>query len=364
MHTPSPFTFSSTMDTSQLFLDPDFWLDTPSLSHVPDVMGMEYPISLNVPEQLGRKRKTRVRASRACIACRSRHTKCDGVEPVCTKCQVEEKTCVYTKSRRGGSGRSLATQAILGLGKLNETEKAGGSTNSSNPISHINHATPLSTPRSANFPTFPHNSSSSEETIALASEVTEDGSFISRYFELFHNAPPIVLPHRKFLERIQSDSDSLEYLLPVLKYIGALYTPGTQTDILRQFAHDRLSCADIPSNGFTVQALLLFAVAIHCSDEYKAAESYLDKAIDIALAINMNTEAFAWDNAESEAVLAESWKRTWWTLYCVDAMFAAISHYPSHRLQNLIGNVSLPCEDKAYYSGVGPPLPLSIPLFL
>ncbi|EPE35717.1 Zn2/Cys6 DNA-binding protein [Glarea lozoyensis ATCC 20868] len=311
------------MDTTQLFLDPTFWLDTPTFQY-PSDLNMEYPIPLS--EDLGRRKKTRVRASRACIACRSRHTKCDGVEPVCTKCQVEEKACVYTKSRRGGSGRKVG-----GSVSEDQVHSGGGG---------------LMRGRER------YEGSSPEGTIASASEIIDDGGhFVSRYFEFFHKAHPFILPRRQFLERVQSDPSSLDHLLRVLKYIGALYTPGPQTDTLRRLAHEKLTSHDLPSNGFSVQALLLFSIAIHCSDEYAAAEIYLDKAIDIALSIGLNTSDFALQNAENDAILAESWRRTWWSLYCIDAMFAAISHYPTHRLENNIGTVSLPCEDCAYNSG-------------
>ncbi|EHK99625.1 hypothetical protein M7I_4499 [Glarea lozoyensis 74030] len=158
-----------------------------------------------------------------------------------------------------------------------------------------------------------YEGSSPEGTIASASEIIDDGGhFVSRYFEFFHKAHPFILPRRQFLERVQSDPSSLDHLLRVLKYIGALYTPGPQTDTLRRLAHEKLTSHDLPSNGFSVQALLLFSIAIHCSDEYAAAEIYLDKAIDIALSIGLNTSDFALQNAENDAILAESWRRTWW----------------------------------------------------
>lgn len=41
--------------------------------------------------------------SRACLECRSRHSKCDGKLPVCSKCLKRNKVCVYVESKRGGS---------------------------------------------------------------------------------------------------------------------------------------------------------------------------------------------------------------------------------------------------------------------
>lgn len=342
------------MDNTQLFLDPTFWLD-PGIAQNAGIM--EYPTGLGSQNEnedyLGNKRrKTRMRASRACIACRSRHTKCDGVEPICTRCQAEEKTCVYTKSRRGGSGR------VLGGEKQERGRRevgVGASTDSQPSETHVNPVTAsLSTSFGGRLTAFRHDSSSSDGTNTSISGVVDDGSYLNRYFEYFHNAHPVVLPRKKLLSKLQTNPESLQHLLPVLKYIGALYTPGIQTDALRQIAHQKLSEECIPKNAFSVQALLIFSLAIHCSDEYKAAEAYLDRAIDIALSINMDSQPFAWENAEGDAVLAESWRRTWWTLYSIDAIFAAISHYSNHRLQDRPGDVGLPCEDKAYNSGVCP----------
>ncbi|KAF4635705.1 hypothetical protein G7Y89_g2390 [Cudoniella acicularis] len=49
-------------------------------------------------------------------------------------------------------------------------------------------------------------------------------------------------------------------------------------------------------------ALLLFSLALHCSDEYKTTEQYLDKAIDIALSLNMQFEEFAWMHGECDNI--------------------------------------------------------------
>ncbi|VEU23432.1 DEKNAAC104662 [Brettanomyces naardenensis] len=43
--------------------------------------------------------------SRACLACRSRHLKCDGREPACSRCVKAHRPCQYVKSNRGGSRR-------------------------------------------------------------------------------------------------------------------------------------------------------------------------------------------------------------------------------------------------------------------
>jgi len=326
------------MDLSQFALDPSLWFD-------PNPQFIDFPPTPSTngnstPNDIFTRRKTRIRASRACIACRSRHMKCDSVEPKCTRCQVDSRTCVYTKSRRGGSSKSLIPPE--------------------EPRSPISRVTAVTASKSSTIsPPGPDSIFSDvSQNENAGSEATSTGhaetdQLIDSYYEFFHNAHPLALPRRKLIARLQTDPGSLEYVTPVLEYIGAIYTTGADSTTYRQLAHQRLYSDDLPSTPFSVQALVLFSLAIHCSDEYKAAERHLDRAIDIALSINMHRQDFACNNSEGDPVLGESWRRTWYTLYGADGLFSAISHYPSHRLQDTIGDVDLPCEDREYESGVG-----------
>jgi len=137
-----------------------------------------------------------------------------------------------------------------------------------------------------------------------------------------------------------------------MKYIGSVYLPDLPSAPYQKLAEEALNSPSLPVNGFSVQALTLFALARHCADEYDIAEQYVDKAIDISLAIGLNLQEFAAANGEGDAILQESWRRTWWTLYLVDGLFATISHYCTHRLQNVTMDVDLPCEDTEYERGV------------
>lgn len=50
------------------------------------------------------------RSSLACLPCRSRHIKCDGKRPQCSRCLEAGKECHYAKSRRGGLDRAALTE--------------------------------------------------------------------------------------------------------------------------------------------------------------------------------------------------------------------------------------------------------------
>ncbi|TVY32072.1 hypothetical protein LOCC1_G008423 [Lachnellula occidentalis] len=327
------------MDDSQFFLDPLLWFDP----NLPQFTTNFPPKSADTLPLLGRrKQRERVRAARACIACRSRHMKCDSIEPVCTRCGIEARTCVYTKSRRGGSGQSLVPlEALHGHTRRAPAPAA---------ISQGSNASPQTSDSTFSDEAVRHTSSSEVTTIESTGRAETD-QLLESYYDFFHDAHPVALPRKKLLSRMQTDPGTLELLIPVIEYIGAIYTTGACTATFRQKAHEKLTASEIPFDGFSVQALALFSIAIHCSDEYKAAEYYLDRAIDIALSIGMHQEEFAWNNSECDPVLAESWRRTWWVLYDTDGLFAAISHYPTHRLRDAIGDVKLPCEDRDYESG-------------
>ncbi|KAK7178155.1 C6 transcription factor [Paraphaeosphaeria sporulosa] len=46
------------------------------------------------------RRRVLPRASRACLECRKRKTRCDGGQPRCSNCWDREQPCVYEPSRR------------------------------------------------------------------------------------------------------------------------------------------------------------------------------------------------------------------------------------------------------------------------
>lgn len=274
------------------------------------------------------------------------HMKCDSVEPICTRCQVFGKTCVYTKSRRGGSHKAPQASDIQTAPHTRIPSSAHCRTPNSatDNISRSSWDT-ISNPRT--FDSSPFDSTTPAQTANM-----DDGNLIANYYKFFNRAHPVVLPQPELLKRTRSDPTSLENLIPVLKYIGSVYLPEVSSIPFQELAEDLLDSDTLPNNCFSVQALALFALARHCSDEYDVAERYADKAIDIALAIGMNNRGYAETHGEDNVFLQESWRRTWWLVYSVDALFATISHKCTHRLHNTEMDVDLPCEDAEYESGV------------
>jgi hypothetical protein len=333
---------ASPMDPSQFFEDPAFGFDV-NMADLLDFSGVLPPISDVLPEPKAQptnpnqlaKRTTRIRASKACVSCRSRHMKCDSKEPKCSKCETDGKECVYLKSRRGGSSMKASIPK--------DVQAYQDSSASTPDLSTGEHSTAPS--ESIYFP----------DTIdGSCCGVQQRPALLTAYFDFFHEAHPIVIPHRHLISLLQSDPSSFEYLTPVLEYIGSVYLPNVPSLPYQQAAEEKLD-TELPNTAITVQALLLFALARHCCDEFELADRYVDRAIDVALLIKMNVQSFATENGETSPVLEESCRRTWWTLYCIDALFAAINRYPAHRLQDVVSDVGLPCEDWEYESGVRTP---------
>ncbi|KAK0125955.1 hypothetical protein ONS95_007577 [Cadophora gregata] len=348
------------MDSSQFYLDPDFAFD-PSLVEFP-LPDMVQTRSSDCGEPIetglgsGQKMKSRIRASRACIACRSRHMKCDSIEPVCTRCQLYGKQCIYTKSRRGGSHKAppvpttepRSTPQTHTPGSGPSSAHRTPSTNNENDTENDN-VTNLSWGTLSNPVTFPEISPTFSPLEPHSKK--QDVDLLASYYEFFNSAHPVVLPRRQFQAHMRSNPSSLEYLLPVMHYIGSVYQPSIASDPYLAVAESALSSTTLPIDGFSVQALTLLALARHCSDEYDIAEKYVDRAIDIALALGMNRQEWAEENSHGDVVLMESWRRTWWLLFTLDGLFSTISHYCTHRLQNIEMDVDLPCEDAEYESG-------------
>ena len=125
---------------------------------------------------------------------------------------------------------------------------------------------------------------------------------------------------------LQAHSSSLQYLLPVMELVGSLFAPGAAKGVLRPRAERALSPDHLPETGFTVQVLLIFAIAVHASNEFFRARGILDHAVRIALQIRMHSNLFSKAYGEGCLVLEESWRRTWWFLYVTDGIFAGIRH--------------------------------------
>ena len=311
----------------------------------------------------------KIRSSLACVPCRSKHVKCDARKPVCERCTAGGRSCHYVTSRRGlkhsnvvsptdsSESEPFQTQNLVDPNLVYQRVIEGTATsvlrNLSMPIgSQIAEVSPtreidVLAPETLGY----QESQRSTQTVPESSE-NSTATLLELYFTFFHYAHPYIPPRRAFHLLLQTKKSFLENLLLVMEFIASTYTTEGQSPVLKQRAIDAMSRNDLPKTGFTVQALLLLSSALHCCSGFELARSLLDKATIMALQIGMQHKSFAESNGEGDAVLEESWRRTWWGMYVVDAVFQAIRRSSTFALWHVATDVDLPCEEVDYETKV------------
>lgn len=275
---------------------------------------------------------TKGRSSLACVACRSRHSKCDARRPTCSQCRELGRTCSYTQSRRGRkapTARGVFTQ-----------------------------------PPEAPQMSLPVAGHVCEDRVLPAEELTTETVgekwpsssatqplFLGKYFKHFHPAHPFVLPPAEFYRRMNGLKPELHTLVSTMDYVGSLFAPSPSDQELRRTrAENTLRPEFAPRNGFTVQALLMFAIAMQAHQKYGSAKSTLDRAVGLAIELRMFSASYEEEHLQLDRVpvLTESWRRTWWYLFVTDAIFAAIRYSPRFPSYDIECDVGLPCEESEY----------------
>lgn len=131
---------------------------------------------------------------------------------------------------------------------------------------------------------------------------------------------------------MERDAESLDYVITMINAIGSCYS--------RQHL-DVFLPLDMSPSVFNVQALILRALFAEWNGEDDAAD-ILQRGKEMALKIGLNKRNFT--EMERNPVLDETWRRTWWELYIVDAFFAGIRHLPTFNLFSVETDVELPVD--------------------
>lgn len=190
-------------------------------------------------------------------------------------------------------------------------------------------------------PTRPFDSSE------FSSELIDD------YYNFFHPGHCCVLPQWSLEKRWAQNPTIWTPLLYVMQYIGSLYNDQASSDRLEELAMSALpldqATFDTPH---TIQAALLFAIASYWSDHIEYGTELMKRVVQSALTLQMHHSECAVHYGQGDAVLEESWRRTWWQLYYTHACITATAHTLPHMLSGLKMTCHLPSEEASYEAGV------------
>ncbi|KAK0711018.1 hypothetical protein B0H67DRAFT_493860 [Lasiosphaeris hirsuta] len=326
----------------------------------------------------------------ACLACRGKHLKCDGLTP-CTRCSSSNTECVYIASRRGYKGpRKTATAQNPHKRHASSSPPYAGPADSCpmllghtpvsiatpsvtgfNPAIVLPEQSPVSyanTPALSNVSVYrnPFAPAIDGNAMALATitapptqppVATLAERCFDAFYHYFHGGHPFVLPKEYFLRQLKEGaSPNLNVLVAAMRYIGSLYLdcgPSRAT-----YLDEAIRLCYLPStakDGFLIQALLLIIVGLDGSCEQEKARELLADCERLAIEIDLNKREFATMHGHGNPVLEESWRRTWWDLYVCDGMVAGVHRVTNFLLFDISADVGLPCEEHQYLTGRIPP---------
>ncbi|ORY15715.1 hypothetical protein BCR34DRAFT_162800 [Clohesyomyces aquaticus] len=304
----------------------------------------------------------------ACVPCRSRHLKCDGGVR-CSRCKADGVDCTYIKSRRGWKGK-----------RKNKTEN-GVNGSAPGPDNTVILQGSLSNSLSTTAITLPSPGydygselalvdqlSSAPNSLSLLASATPTGQFnlngtqrvnqfgtsgppnaIGAFFHYFYGSHPFCLPQQRLIELFKDRRAPLLEL--AVQYVGSSFIPSLPTEIYKDALNQTISSQAYPKDGYTVQALLLFSIGLHANNDVPRAAQIFILAQNLTVEIGLHRSDFAIIHGRNDRVLEESWRRTWWSMYTVNGMMAAVNPGVQFRLKDIATDVGLPCENEEYFSG-------------
>lgn len=324
------------------------------------------------------------RVSLACLACRSRHVRCDAKKPRCNRCCEENKECSYTKSRRGGLDRAALAARRTQIAALTAAKNGGhlspagsvdetsstpdvftGRDDSQASLDVLGDSLMGNQPLDPSLFTPPDDSWSTSSVVHPTSDlqsidITKD-AYIDAYYNCFHRYHPCVLPRRFFEQYLQNPTrqDELKPLVYMMRFVGSIYLSSHQPLLrpkcsqLEELVSSTLAHTPTTSiNLFMVQCHLIYSVCLYWRGNIPKSRIHMGMARQLALDLGMHQREFAIDHGNGDSVLEESWRRTWWQVYIVDAFYSAIrrsADFPSYHIE---ATTDLPCEEEEYERGV------------
>lgn len=286
----------------------------------------EHALTEVMQTQTGRKP-----SSKACLACRRKHVKCDGRMPTCSRCNATSAECAYVESRRGyrGPKRKHVEQSQNGDAITSSATSSNFTFNLLQNLQAPSPASPLSF---------------TDDTISTDRDsINDDESahLFDLYYHFFHPAHPIVIPRRIFLQNYGVLPKHLRQTMKVISY------QFLKTDV--QFhltqAKEMLSTSK-SDDAFTVQSLLILAISSFARFEREEGGDLLKRAVNIAQMIGLNNANYG---EREDELFRESYRRTWWELYTIVGIVSLIM--PFGLKLDMAWTLPLPCHCEEYNNG-------------
>ncbi|KAJ4005571.1 hypothetical protein NW752_002404 [Fusarium irregulare] len=293
--------------------------------------------------------RVQTRSSLACLQCRSKHVKCDAKQPHCTRCLASEKECQYTASRRGGLDRAALAERKRHARKSSSRQSSDRSQSSTIPeldVEFMDHTDIVLPEQDTNQEIVAWSTIESHNTL-------ENDPLIASYYKNFHVLHPFALPLHYLAKLCENHSSSkFSAITPAMRLIGNLYENHEWSDPLQTEIASRIS--ELPaSDPIQVQCRLLYSIALFWSSHTARAKEEIDAATSVAVELGMHKREFV-NALAGDVVLMESWRRTWWMLYIVDAYYAGTLGTMNLKAFRVEATVDLPCEEDEYESGTIP----------
>ncbi|KAJ5355161.1 uncharacterized protein N7496_012373 [Penicillium cataractarum] len=117
--------------------------------------------------------------------------------------------------------------------------------------------------------------------------------------------------------------------------------------------HAEASFLKAPSTDpILVQCRLLYSIPLFWYEHNIDAKRQMETAMRLAIDLRMSDYEFLLKHGGNDSVVQESWRRTWWMLFTVDAYYAGTLGTMNFEVLNIGTSVALPCDESDYELGL------------
>lgn len=279
--------------------------------------------------------------------------KCDGKRPFCSRCVETAKDCEYAKSRRGGLDRAALAERRKRLAVV-----ARDSPGIRQGQSWRSRSREADSPSSCGLlDAITTGAEAAGIASPAASQVNTDDmatdTFIDAYYMKFHRLHPFILPQKELARLYHDPSTQSRFrpLLAILRLVGCIMVSQRWSVSLNDYVATCFAESP-PTDPIMVQCRLLYSMVLFWYGHEADAKREMDMVVRLATDLQMYLQEFAVLHGGEDGVLRESWRRTWWMVYIIDAYYAGTLGTNKSDLWDIDITAELPCEEHDFESGV------------